>query len=234
LERLEISLAALGSAKNGTTASGSNSTAGDLGFGLRMPLIDDADYHLNQNFVDSISNASGADAKKKIYNEWVSSHWNSTSLGMGTAINLTSTTNEYSKLKWDGGQGWLTATEGVAKTDTKSWLNSWEFLEQATYRFHQLVVTKGIQSHQNVENLGAQIRYLDSWWDGYIQGAEKWTHDSITGNSSKPVLDIGIDVKLSWLDGTWLQLGWSSNNSLGGSSVFGTSLHYAFGKPPGQ
>jgi hypothetical protein len=240
LDRLEASFAEASGVVDGTKTDGSNSTTGNIGFGVRDMVLADGNGYGDPRFdpdyqrdADAALKSLLADKKSPVYNkflsDWADKHKQGYAITMGAAFDLTTTTGDYSNLKWNGYEGWATALEGFT-------VNSFpiEVIEYGTYRNDEYVVTKGVGSHENISNLGFQIpvgKSAAKGIDGYFGFSEQWKQLSGSGTSGSPVFSVGVEVQLSRFWGgfgsAWLQLGWSSKGMTTGSSLFGTAIRFS-------
>lgn len=150
--------------------------------------------------------------------------WNAPAMGFGYAMRLKSASGKVEDAKEDGGSVWLNlALPGFGAFDQNS-----QFLFSGNYRYHDTFTRNEVTGIEDSLNLGAQWRVGTANFNAYVEGFYSWHSPKNMPKTSEMTWEVGLERRL--MEGLWLNLGYSNDDSLGGGKQVKTGLRYGFGK----
>ena len=243
---LQVSLAA----KTGPTAAGATATPALFGLGLSGVFFDGADPRrdsalleklaalfpttwgtqqdseaiaLNKLSVIPLVEQREVDAHRAITQAAQNARWNAAAMGFGYAVRLQSATGQLNDARDDGGGAWLNLSlPGVGSLAANS-----QFLFTGSYRYHDPFTRDGVSGIEDTLNLAAQYRVGARDFNGFAEAIHHWRAPRTGARVSDTTLELGVEKKM--VDGLWLNVSWTNDQSLGGNSAIKTGLRYGFG-----
>jgi hypothetical protein len=260
-ERFLANLQLSAAARPDSTVVVNGQTAARYSTGLSMVFFDDGDLRRDRGLLSGIASAlhqkvSTSDFEtsngmlapiapeklaqaKKLWDDARAKHWNDASAAFGVAPAWLSFTGKLSDAQYDGLMTW----SSLSLPGPGALSDSTQFILGGNGRFNQQVLHKNVITNANewtrtkVIDYAAQLRYGSESFNFFVQGTYRRSTFWNDHHRGTFVYEIGAETRVA--TGVWINLAWSSADTVSGASTIRSGVRYGFGSkavlapPPG-